>query len=252
MPGPHARYGWRPQLRDTRDFRLEHDTAAKRPNSVDLRTSPHMSPIYDQGELGSCTAHGLARAFDFAYHRQHGRFFLPSRLDIYYQERVMEGTVGSDSGAVIRDGMKVLAKQGAPPEADWPYDITRFRIPPPTKVAREAVHDLAIEYRSPVQSEAGLEAAIAAQLPVVFGMSVYRSFESAKVAKTGIVPMPTKHDSLAGGHCTDLAAFDHRAGKLWGANSWSEGWGQDGYYEIDYEYVLGDLASDFWVISAVS
>ena len=34
-----------------------------------------------------------------------------SRLFIYYNERVIEHTVESDSGAMIRDGVKSLAKQ---------------------------------------------------------------------------------------------------------------------------------------------
>ena len=31
------------------------------------------------------------------------------------------------SGAQIRDGIKVLASEGAPPESDWPYDIAAIR-----------------------------------------------------------------------------------------------------------------------------
>jgi hypothetical protein len=42
--------------------------------------------------------------------------FTPSRLFIYYNERVIEGTVAHDAGAQIRDGIKAVAKLGAPPE----------------------------------------------------------------------------------------------------------------------------------------
>ena len=59
--------------------------------------------------------------------------FVPSRLFIYYNERVIEGTVDTDSGAQIRDGIKVVAKQGVPPETDWPYDIAKFADKPPAK-----------------------------------------------------------------------------------------------------------------------
>jgi hypothetical protein len=33
-------------------------------------------------------------------------------LFVYYNERVIEGTVDEDNGAFIRDGIKSLAKQG--------------------------------------------------------------------------------------------------------------------------------------------
>ena len=49
--------------------------------------------------------------------------FVPSALFIYYNERVIERTVSTDSGAQIRDADKDVAKQGVCPEPDWPYDI---------------------------------------------------------------------------------------------------------------------------------
>jgi hypothetical protein len=34
--------------------------------------------------------------------------FLPSRLFIYYNERAVEGHIGTDAGAQLRDGIKPL------------------------------------------------------------------------------------------------------------------------------------------------
>ena len=94
------------------------------PPAVDLRTQ--CPPVYDQGQLGSCTANGIAGAIEFDRKKQDLPDFVPSRLFIYYNERVMEGTVAQDAGAQIRDGIKSVAKLGAPPETDWPYDIEKF------------------------------------------------------------------------------------------------------------------------------
>jgi hypothetical protein len=85
---------------------------------VNLRL--HGPPAYDQGQLGSCTGNAIAGAIEFERMKQGLSDFEPSRLFIYYNERVMEGTVGSDSGAQIRDGIKSDSKLGAPPESDWP------------------------------------------------------------------------------------------------------------------------------------
>ncbi len=38
--------------------------------------------------------------------------FTPSRLFIYYNERVIEGTVSTDAGAQVRDGIKSVATLG--------------------------------------------------------------------------------------------------------------------------------------------
>src|SRR4051812_30846987 len=115
-----TRYGWIADLPDHRDHLYAAQPAFLRalPARVDLR--PRCPNVYDQGDLGSCTANAIGGAIEFEQLKQKLKAFVPSRLFIYYNERVLEHTVESDSGAQIRDGMKVVAKLGAPPEPDWP------------------------------------------------------------------------------------------------------------------------------------
>src|SRR5271154_1514724 len=128
-----SHYGWLPDLPDQRDhlYAAPVEITAILPASVDLRSN--CPPVYDQGQLGSCTANAIAAAIEFDRKKQRLTDFVPSRLFLYYNERVMEGTVSSDSGAQIRDGIKSVSKIGAPREADWPYDIAKFTDKPPTK-----------------------------------------------------------------------------------------------------------------------
>src|SRR5438270_9935471 len=127
------RYGWIPDIPDQRDFLYAAPPAFLRalPPRVDLRAQ--CPPVYDQGQLGSCTANAIGGAYEFDQVREGQRDFTPSRLFIYFNERTMEGTVDVDAGAMIRDGIKSVAKVGVCPEDLWPYDIANFRDRPPAK-----------------------------------------------------------------------------------------------------------------------
>src|SRR5471032_300397 len=129
------KYGWIPDLPDQRDiiFSAQRDALAVTPALVDLRSQ--CPPVYDQGQLGSCTANGIGGAIHFERLKQQAApDFVPSRLFIYYNERVIEHTVQSDAGAQIRDGIKTVAKQGDCPETEWPTTSPSS----PTSQARRA------------------------------------------------------------------------------------------------------------------
>ncbi|MGA7416518.1 MAG: hypothetical protein WBW80_00875, partial [Acidimicrobiales bacterium] len=87
------KYGWIPQLPDLRDAQLQIEAVTALPSSVDLSSSANMPSVYDQGQLGSCTGNAISGAVDFENHKLDGTFATPSRLWVYYQERVIEGTV---------------------------------------------------------------------------------------------------------------------------------------------------------------
>jgi C1A family cysteine protease len=134
-----ARYGWMPDIPDNRDimFRKVYRVPATLPSSVDLR--PQCSKVEDQGQLGSCTANALAGATEFLMIKDKKPYADLSRLFIYYNERVIEHTVNQDSGAMIRDGIKTLAKQGVCTEKLWPYDIKTFTNKPTPACYKEAL-----------------------------------------------------------------------------------------------------------------
>lgn len=248
-----ARYGWIPQLPDLRDAQLQIQAVTSLPSSVDLSSAANMPPIYDQGQLGSCTANAIGAAVDFENHRQDGSFLTPSRLWIYYQERVIENTVNQDSGAQIRDGMKAVAQLGVCPETDWPYDITTFTDDPPRQDYTDALKDRILTYQSPPQQLFALKSVLAAGSPVVFGFTVYESFESQQVASDGIVPMPDPEEKVVGGHAVVLVGYNDAVDRFRVRNSWGTGWGQQGYFEMPYLYVTSSsLASDFWVVQKTS
>ena len=246
-------YGWVPDLPDQRDLRYAapRRILAKLPAHCDLR--PACPAVLDQGELGSCTANAIASAHRYDQMRQAvAGHFLPSRLFIYYNERSLEGTVKEDAGAQIRDGIKTLAKQGACPESLWPYDIAKFAKRPPRAAYREAEKHQAILYQRLTPTLRQLKGCLAEGYPFVFGFSVYESFESAAVARTGKAPLPGKDERSIGGHAVLATGYDDRRQRFVIMNSWGAGWGDKGYFTLPYAYLTSDgLADDFWTVRRV-
>lgn len=247
------RNGWKPQLPDFRDFEFTapHTTAP----SGSLRAQcPQV--IEDQGQLGSCTANAIAVAIWFDLIKQKITAFAPSRLFIYYNERAMEGTIQSDSGAMIRDGIKSVNTLGVCSEALWPYSDANpgpFTRRPPKAAYTAALKNKSVKYQAVAQNLDAMKACLAAGSPFVFGFTVYESFESDAVAASGVVPMPGKSERVLGGHAVLCVGWDDASQRFLCRNSWGSGWGQGGYFTMPYAYLTNPkLASDFWVINVMA
>jgi len=209
--------------------------------------------VYDQGQLGSCTANAIGAAIEFDRLKQALPDFVPSRLFIYWNERSMEGTVGSDSGAQIRDGIKSVAKDGVCPETDWPYDITRFTEKPSDLAYEDAQLDRAVSYQRLVQNLNQMRGCLASGYPFVFGFTVYESFETDQVATSGHAPLPAPNEQTIGGHAVVAVGYDDANQWFIVRNSWGSGWGMKGYFTLPYTYLTqSSLAADFWTIRMVS
>jgi C1A family cysteine protease len=252
MPG---RYGWIPDLPDHRDqmFAAAPLFLAALPTAVDLRPQCPKE-IYDQGQLGSCTGNAIAGAIEFLQMKQKAAdIFTPSRLFIYYNERVIEGSVNSDSGAQIRDGIKTVANQGACHEKIWPYVIAKFRAKPSKAAFADGAKHTAIQYQRLVQTLTEMKGCLAAGYPFVFGFTVYESFEGADVAKTGVVPYPASGEKVLGGHAVLAVGYDDALQRFIVRNSWGATWGMKGYFTIPYSYLTtSTLSDDFWTIRLVA
>lgn len=255
-----AKYGWKPDTPDHRDFIYNERNVllgSKVPAKVDCLTSG--LPIYDQGQLGSCTGNGWAKEMEYRESRQGEGVVTPSRLFIYYNERVIENTVSSDSGAEVRTGAQVVATIGAPPETDWPYDITKFTEKPSVQAYDDAKKQEALQYQRIVLGAGSpIRSAIASGLPVVFGFSVPQFFEDGSWdPTTAPLPLPTPTDQIIGGHCVVMTGYDFTCTQFpvpafLCDNSWGPDWGASGRFWMDYRYGGVGLASDFWVVQKVS
>src|SRR5262249_24663602 len=205
------RLGWVPDIPDHRDFMYAAPTRVLQalPTKVDLRDRCPKT-VYDQGHLGSCTANAIAGAIEFDQIKQRQQQATPSRLFIYYNERAIEHAILFDAGAMIRDGIKSVAKQGACPEAMWPYDDTpppteddpcptcKFAQKPSANCYTEALKHQILSYRRLPQDLGTMRGCLASGYPFIFGFTCYSNLPFNST--TGEIPLPTSADHVIGGH----------------------------------------------------
>lgn len=223
--------------------------AANVPDRVDLRQ--HCTDVEQQGQIGSCTANAVVGAVEYHYKRRDGQSPDLSRMFVYYNTRQMKGAVPFDCGAQIREAMASLLAFGACREEIWPYNPMLFAVRPPQQAYDEAVSHEAVQYAR-VDGVQGAIAALAQELPVVFGASIpERLFIAAE--RTGVMPDLTPEErnrQMMGGHSMLLVGYENRERRFIVRNSWGEAWGDRGYCYIPYDVMECCAGPDeYWVIA---
>lgn len=257
-----------PDQHDPRD-RLYAATGPVPYAFVDLELDPATPPVWDQGQLGSCTAHGTLACFLWASGKCGADDPMLSRLMLYWITRNMEGTADQDSGAQIRDAVKATTF-GVAPEDLWPYDIEKFTVEPPREVREAGLANVGIDYQRVDGSTGSIQACLSDGFPIDIGVVLYPSFEADEALHTGSVPMPGDGEQSIGGHC--MAVWGIGTGADWQSrgqfldaqlsptktyvkvrNSWGSGVYQRGYLLMPLDYLTSpDLGSDYWTIRRVS
>ena len=248
-----------PDTPDERDhpYRITNPSLVA-PQFVDLE--PGMPPVWDQGNLGSCTAHGSLAGFLYATGKAGESVPMLSRLEVYYNARALEGTTGEDAGAQVRDAIKACVK-GVAPESDWPYDVSRFAVAPNAQTRADSINRATV-YQTVGRWPGAVQACLSEGFPVVVGLTLYESFESQAALSSGVVRWPQPWEQVLGGHC--MAVVGIGMGAEWIAagqfptanpnvryvklrNSWGTDVYQGGYLLMPANY-LHRHGADFWTI----
>jgi C1A family cysteine protease len=275
--------GWLPPLPDLRDYTEAQLAIAEmaeklgvakgiKPKAlstaVDLRQ--WFSPIENQMNLGSCTAHAAVGVVEYFERRAFGKHIDGSRLFIYKATRNLMGVTG-DTGAWLRNTMGALVLCGVPPERYWPYNVPDFDKEPTSFIYSVAEDYEAINYfcHDPLGSNvppatvlANVKKYLAAGVPSIFGFFGFPSFNQSDVK--GGIPFPCPGERAEWGHAIVAAGYDDNMtvknlkcnkatkGALLIRNSWGTGWGDKGYGWLPYEYLLNGLALDFWSLLSMN
>lgn len=245
-------YGYIKDLPDLRDYTTTgHNTfGLSNSNVTKVDLSNLFPPVYDQAGLGACVPNSLASVIEFLQNKEKITQYTPSRLFIYYNTRVIDGTVKSDSGCTFRNCIKSYNDLGSPPENYWLYMPFRFTTKPSKKAYDEGLKHKELRYVKISQDLDSLKAVLTSGYPFVFGMVCYQSFESKEVASTGNVPLPKKDEKPTKGHAGVCVGFDDATKQFLCRNSWGSKWGKKGYYTLPYEYMINsNLTGDHWMIT---
>jgi C1A family cysteine protease len=244
-------YGWVRRPADPRNLKYKRLVGAlpTLPSHVDLR--PYMNfPIYDQGDLGSCTANATAALGQFLLIKQKRKVFVPSRLFIYFTERSIDEDVKDDNGSTLTTGMKALNHYGMPEEPWYPYNVNKFANTPPGYIYVRGFKTRISQYLNLNNANLDeLKSCLASGYPFVFGVQVYDAIESDAVAKSGTVPYPSASEihNPIGGHALTAVGYDDSKNVFIVRNSWGESWGVNGYCIFPYKYLTDtNIADDFW------
>lgn len=268
----YTNYGYLKDFPDIRDLSPDHEdiqpllaktayganVASALPPKVDLRQ--WCSPVPNQGNIGSCTAHSAMGMVEYFQNKIYGKFIPGSRLFQYKMTRYMLKWTG-DTGAFLRTAMGALVLFGVAPESYWPYKETDYDVMPPWEVGMLAQSFQALKYYRldpPGSSSADIlqkvKACLATQQPAMFGFTVYKSI--AKVGANGLLPFPAAREATDGGHAVLAVGYDDTIvtnvgkGAIIVKNSWGKAWGEGGYFYMPYEYITRGLASDWWTMTS--
>lgn len=271
--------GWRRNLPDhrDRDYSFSRVLGAEllAVEDVPLETAPQHKEVLahgirNQGPAGSCVGHGFGLA-DAIERNVKPR----SPLWIYAKCRMRRGELAVDLGAYPRDACKVLAEEGAPVEAKWPYWIVgetvgNLFVEPPASANVDAAkrkvfsyHELTNghEMRSCLAGSKGKQGHL-----FCVGLSVFANWSDPIVDKFGIIPMPQGFDD--GGHLLPVVGHNDRfreseyafkartAGYPEAAipekvykvqNSWDADWGDGGFGYVPCDYVESPYFGGDWL-----
>lgn len=179
---------------------------------------------------GNCTANAVVSACESI---KPGHL---SRLFNYYHTRALENRIGQ-SGAALRDAVKVATKLGLPSESLWPYDESKADVQPPAEVLDEANKHKVLQYQRIdltgdwLTRANNIKSALSQGFPVVFAMPVTTQFaQLTKSTSKGYAGKAYPWWPVIGNHAMVFYGYDRDF--LHAENSWGTAWGDVGRWSL--------------------
>jgi len=195
-----------------------------------------MQPVRNQEDEGSNVGFAVAAAVEYQIKKSMGKDVIISPRYLYYFARKDGGLdVKLDSGANIRDAIKVVTTRGAVPEEAWPYRPGEFNSSPPKGIEEAEHYRLTQSFQLTTVDQ--IKSALLEHGPLVCGVSVYESIYDPKVTQTGVIPDPATKESVIAGLAFCFVGYDDNKKLFKFKHSWGSKWGDHGYGYVSYAYV---------------
>lgn len=251
-------YGCKPSRKHIDDLTYSLDPGAV-PTQPVLSWRSQCATPYNQGQTGSCTGQSMSGVIQLRRTLQGlpNMASHPSQFFLYANARLVEGTLGQDAGASIRDVVTQAIVKGYCDNTVWDSNNpSNLLLLPDTAAYAAAKPDEGSTFTWIEQTGEALVAALKTQLankePVEFGITVYQSFEDGQTDATGIVTIPQSGEQILGGHALKMIGWSMElpghVGQLYFEveNSWGTSVGDRGFYWFPAAYIMNPrLASEF-------
>ena len=223
--------------------------------------TPDMSPVKDQGMLGSCVGFAVSAMKECQERKEHleeiakGKRGRPKIYDyseawIYWNAKQLDPWGVEEEGTSIRYAMQVLQRIGVPTEKGWPYkDVNDVdAIGKPKSWAKMVARWALIDSYWRIDTLTELKLALI-NGPVPIGVPCF--YEIFFVGSDGIVAYPANPSQMYGGHAICAVGYDNNKQLVKFKNSWGRSWGENGYGYLPYKYVE-DYLWDAWASQDLS
>jgi len=203
-------------------------TISVEPGLRRLDLTSFMTPIKNQGAEGSTVGFAVASALEYQIQKQLNENVTISPRYLYYYSKLEAGyDPHTDTGAFVRDAIKVLRTKGAVSEESWPYKSGDLQSEPPKGIKTATRYRITDSYQ--VNSLEEVKTALQKYGPVVGGISIFAaSLNNKDVAKTGIILDPSPSDKAMGATAICIVGYDDAKKLIKFKNSWGTKWGDNG------------------------
>ena len=201
------------------------------PPAVDL--SSDFPVPGDQGQQSSCVGWAVGYALKTYEERvEIGWSLEPQehRFSPAYIYNQING--GMDNGSRISDALDLVVNQGVATLDETPYSDQDF-LTQPTDAARQEAAQFKGKSWQTANGTLEIKNALANRLPVVIGIPVFEEFEHLSGPDS---VYNTFNGAFKGGHALTIVGYDddRYGGAFRIINSWSQNWGDNGYFWLPY------------------
>jgi C1A family cysteine protease len=193
---------------------------------------------WEQGGLNSCTACVFSDLISKVQRNQNKL----SPLFLYYNARKLVGKVYLNCTLSFEDVLHAYQQYGICEDSYWSYEVKNFSRQPAIEAYDNAESFAPIEFSPIAHNLKELTDNLTLGTSIFAGIRFYRSnftsFHKGEISKTAYLPIPEENESSIFNHAILLVAYNKENKTFIARNSFGQNWGNDGYFEIEQDYIL--------------